>query len=198
MIILEGTPGAGKTSLISQLQVLGGAQVVSFPEAQPPAGATDHDTVDALLREDLRRTAVASRLPASVTVLSDRCHLGVLAYRMALVATGRAPRSDLDYALAKVEYLGLWHAHRYDEFIITLIEPSESLRRRGAYRHDPRYRLWFEPDYLLAYNTAMQDLAHTHPDMKITTTDGSVETAAQVSHLSGIRISRSATGSSPQ
>ncbi|MGH3870165.1 MAG: hypothetical protein ACRDSR_01400 [Pseudonocardiaceae bacterium] len=154
MIVLEGTPGAGKTTRLGAL-LAEHPDALIFPEAQPPPGAEHPADLEALLAEDHHRTRHAAEVhacsPATV-VASDRCHLGVLAYRHALVATGRAPRAVFDQARAWAEQLGLDARHHHDEIHISLLDPYQSRRRRVRFSGDPRYQTWFDLEFLAAYN----------------------------------------------
>jgi len=169
MIVLEGTPGVGKTTLLGRLLEALPDRLVIFPEAQPPlAGPSMGDAaiIRHLLAEDRARIDAAKRLrdaDPEVVVASDRCHIGVLAYRSALCATGRAPRGDLDRALALADSLQLGEGHRDDSILILLIDPGESIDRRHGFAHDPRYQIWYDLDFLAAYNHALQHLPEWTP-----------------------------------
>jgi hypothetical protein len=106
VLVFEGSPGARKTTLLGRLLESLPEKVIVFPEAQPPPTLTDDaQVVRALLAEDCARIESAARLHAlrpALVVASDRCHLGVLAYRYALAKTGCAPRQVFDHTLATV------------------------------------------------------------------------------------------------
>lgn len=154
MIVLEGTPGAGKTTRLGALLVEYPDALV-FPEAQPPPGAEHPADLEALLDEDHRRirhaAEVHARYPDSV-VASDRCHLGVLAYRHALAVTDRAPWAVFDQAREQAEHLNLDARHHHDEVHIGLLDPEWSRRRRARFAADLRYQAWFDLDFLAAYS----------------------------------------------
>lgn len=160
MIVLEGTPGAGKTSRLGTLLIEHPGALI-FPEAQPPSGAEHSADLEALLDEDHRRTRhaaeVRARFPVTV-VASDRCHLGVLAYRHALTATGRAPRAVFELARERAEHLGLDARHHDDEVRVGLLHPEQSRRRRARFADNPRYRAWFDLEFLSAYNDFLNHL----------------------------------------
>lgn len=165
MIVIDGSPGAGKTTLLGRMLEALPDRLVIFPEAQPFRSVSD-DAAAArgLLAEDLARTAAADRLATArpdLIVASDRCHLGVLAYRHALRRTGRVPHRDLDHAIDLCRSHMLEDAHRGDAILVLLIEPHESTRRRAPFAHDGRYRIWYDLDFLEAYNQAMAELAQT-------------------------------------
>ncbi|MGH3717253.1 MAG: hypothetical protein ACRDRI_00105 [Pseudonocardiaceae bacterium] len=164
MLVLEGSPGAGKTTLLGRLLESLPEKLIVFPEAQPPPALSDDGQVArALLAEDRARIEGAARLHTlnlDLVVASDRCHIGVLAYRYALVTTGRAPRQVFDHALATVDEFDLGEGHRSDTVVILRLDPAQSRHRRAAHAHDRRFRLWYDPEFLTAYNTFLDHLHH--------------------------------------
>ncbi|MGH3697864.1 MAG: hypothetical protein ACRDRU_15305 [Pseudonocardiaceae bacterium] len=162
MLVLEGSPGAGKTTLLGRLLESLPEKLIVFPEAQPPATLSgDAQVARALLSEDRARIEGATRLHAlhpDLVVASDRCHIGVLAYRYALVTTGRAPRQVFDHALAIADEFDLGEGHRSDTVVILRLDPAQSRHRRAAHAHDQRFRLWYDPGFLAAYNTFLDHL----------------------------------------
>lgn len=154
MIVLEGTPGAGKTTRLGAL-LAEHPDALIFPEAQPPPGAEHPADLQALLDEDHYRTRRAAEIhdcyPDAV-VASDRCHIGILAYRYALTTTGHAPWAVFEQAREWAEHLGLDARHHHDEVRIGLLDPRWSRRRRARFVGDPRYQPWFDLEFLAAYN----------------------------------------------
>lgn len=154
MIVLEGIPGAGKTTRLGAL-LAEHPDALIFPEAQPPPGTKHPADLQALLDEDHHRTRCAAEVHAcypDALVASDRCHLGILAYRYALAITDHAPRTVFDQARARAERLGLDARHHYDEVRISLLDPQRSRRRRARFVDNPRYQAWFDLEFLAAYN----------------------------------------------
>lgn len=135
-----------------------------FPEAQPPNGLSDEiDIARALLSEDRTRVDTAARLTATwpqVTVASDRCHIGVLAYRYALAAIGRASWNVFNHAMLLCDQFGLAEGHAADTILIWLLDPGESVRRREKHHDDPRYQVWYDHGFLSAYNDFLEQLPH--------------------------------------
>jgi thymidylate kinase len=156
VIAIDGMPGAGKTTALSRLRNALPNHLVLFPEAQPPEGPLpDAATARYLLSQAQGRLADARRLQQSrpgLLIVSDRCHIGVLAYRYALMATGQGPQQDFDHALELAHQFGLTAPGAHARVLVLLIDPTESVARRRAYAHDERYRLWFDPLFLDAYH----------------------------------------------
>lgn len=175
MIAIDGMPGAGKTTVLHRLQDALPNQVVVFPEAQPPDDPRpDAETARYLLAEARDRLDAARRLQQArpgLLVVSDRCHIGVLAYRYALMATGQAPRQDFDRALELSDRLGLTAPEAHDRILVLLVDPDESVARRATYAHDDRYRLWFNPGFLTAYHHFLTRLNTWLPDGTFTVHD---------------------------
>jgi thymidylate kinase len=167
VLVLDGSPGAGKTTLLGHLLETLPETLIVFPEAQPPpALASDAQVMRALLAEDRARIQSAAHLHAldsALVVASDRCHISVLAYRYALATTGRASRRVFDHALATVAEFRLDQGHRGDTVLILRLDPAQSLRRRAAHARDGRYRLWYDREFLTAYNHFLDHLHYWMP-----------------------------------
>lgn len=153
MLVLEGIPGAGKTTHLAHLLTSCPERLVLFPEAQPPRHGTDTAAMRQLLDEDHARTEKARRVEENHLgrlVASDRCHLGVLAYRYAWARlTNRW--TDFHRTLAYSGELGLDERHHDDTLLILHLSPDASLQRRRHSAADPRHELWYAPDFLAAY-----------------------------------------------
>ncbi|WP_329457134.1 hypothetical protein [Streptomyces sp. NBC_01497] len=175
MIILDGMPGVGKTTLLHRLQAALPHHLLVFPEAQPPEnGSSDAETARFLLDEARDRVDTAEHLSRSrpdLLVASDRCHIGVLAYRYALAAAGRAPYSDFEQALALCHDLDLTGPHPDLTTLVLLTDPGTSISRRSAHAHDERHTLWFDLDFLTAYRHFLDDLPVWLPVSTFTTLD---------------------------
>jgi thymidylate kinase len=160
MIVIEGMPGAGKTTLLGRLLAALPGQVVIFPEAQPPPNTTnDRAIARALLAEDRARITLADKLASTLSsgadglvVASDRCHLGVLAYRYALARSGHGSQENFEHALELCAESAVAEGHRNDTVIMLTLPVKNSLRRRAAHAEDERYGIWFDPGFLTAYN----------------------------------------------
>lgn len=176
MIVLEGMPGAGKTSALGALLAADPPRAVVFPEAAasgdapltrtavPPKSRTSEvPDIDrtaggaplaALLDEDADRLALAGRLAGrGLLCVSDRCYAGTLAYRYARAATGRDDPAALTAARAEVNRRGLPSLHAGTTLLVLHLSPAASLNRRHAAPTAVRreWGEWFDPAFLRAY-----------------------------------------------
>ncbi|MGA4545627.1 hypothetical protein ACPA54_37120 [Uniformispora flossi] len=193
MIALDGMPGAGKTTALRCLHQALPQQVIIHPEAHP----TDESRPDAeiareLLAEAQRRRDAAQRLRhdrPELLFASDRCHIGVLAYRHASMATGQGTQQDFEHALELAAAFGLTTPGASERILVLLIDPTESTARRSAHAHDARYRRWFDRDFLTAYHHFLTNLADWLPEDSFTLHDAaatstwSILTAALPHHI---------------
>lgn len=154
MIVLDGMPGAGKTTLLQRLKDHATGQIMIYPEAQPVHDCDDREVARLLLKEAADRINEASQLTAmrpDLLVASDRCHIGVLAYRYALAATGRGTHRAFGDAIAMCHTMGL-ATPRSDVYTVVLrLDPQRSIARRAKHASDPRFALWFDSPFLAAY-----------------------------------------------
>lgn len=178
MIIVDGMPGAGKTTALEHLRRTQPRPVVIFPELQPPTTTVgDGDVAESLLRAVAGRRAVARRLrklDGVRVIAADRGHIGVLAYRHALAVIKRAPHRDYTHALDQCRRLDLLSPHPDEHVLIFTTDPRTSAIRRRVSRHDPRYGQWYDVAFLTAYHdflaTIDQRLPSTAPHTVIDTT----------------------------
>lgn len=160
MLVLDGMPGAGKTSALGAVLTQNPGAVV-FPEAQPPEHGDDDAVMRYLLAEDNARTQQAQHLrrhDPHRQVASDRCHLGVLAYRYALARLSGS-WADFERALGHSRDLALDARHYDDTVVILQLTPSESVRNRRHHAGDRRYRTWYDQDFLAFYGEFFDELA---------------------------------------
>lgn len=181
MIVLDGMPGAGKTTLLRRLRTALPHHVLVFPEAQPPDdSSSDAETARFLLckaRDRIDAARHLARTRPGMLVASDRCHIGVLAYRYSLAATDRAPRGDFEHALSLCHDLDLIRPQPDLTTLVLLTDPDTSITRRATYAHDERYRLWFDLGFLTAYRDFLDNLpvwlpADTFTSLDVTGTSG--------------------------
>ncbi|MFJ3867660.1 hypothetical protein [Streptomyces nigra] len=139
VLALDGPPGAGKTSLLAHLVCALGDTAMWFtePNARLSAGlaAPVHPSPAGhtlwFLRDELHKARAAAHLvtdPATSLLISDRNHLGALAYCYATRAEDSLPyRTARDFYARRI-------APELPEKILTailLVSPEQSLNRRG-------------------------------------------------------------------
>lgn len=174
MIVLEGTPGAGKSTLLGSIIERQPDQVVVFPEAQPAEGETDEDEIAArLLAEDQERIELADAIESKgLSVLTDRCYVGVLAYRYALWQSGRLSRGPFDRARRVCSLLDLPRRYSRSAVYVLLASPQMSIERRRRYGDRPEFSTWFDSDFLEAYNAYLLSAPSELPDRTVIVEDG--------------------------
>ena len=171
MIALDGMPGAGKTTLLRRLSDGAPGHVKIFPEARPADDSDDLEVARALLNEAADRIRTARQLVTAqpgLVVASDRCHIGVLAYRYALTRTGHSPRCAFDDALALCHTMGLLTPRSNVYTFVMLVDPERSIARRARYATDSRFALWFDRSFLAAYHeflTRLDAWITPHPEL---------------------------------
>lgn len=161
LVVVEGVPGAGKTSAIAA--VASGLGAATLPEIdhvthQPPACPHDQDTlaewyVDAELRrqQQLREVLRSNRI-----VIQDRCVLSTVAFAFARSAAGsREARRRLLQRLTDGPKFVM-----PDAIIILDVDVATSLSRRRSYVDDKRYRIWFDPIFLARFRRFYHRTAH--------------------------------------
>ncbi|MFC7261500.1 AAA family ATPase [Streptomyces lutosisoli] len=169
VLVLDGPPGAGKTSLLARMVCALGDDAIWFTEpnarlvsglAAPvhpsPAGHTLW-----FLRHELDKARAMRHLaadPATSLLISDRNHLGALAYCYATRAEDSLPyRTARDFYARRI-------APELPETVLTailLVSPDQSLSRRGKVAELPRWKQWFDEGLLERLHTFYTDIAPT-------------------------------------
>ncbi|MFF7764284.1 AAA family ATPase [Streptomyces griseorubiginosus] len=195
VLVLDGPPGAGKTSLLARMVCALGDDTVWFTEPNArlatglsapvhpsPAGHTLW-----FLRHELDKARAMRRLTAEAAtslLISDRNHLGALAYCYATRAEDSLPyRTARDFYARRI-------APHLPETVLTailLVSPEQSLTRRGNVAELPRWKQWFDEGLLERLHTFYTDIAPTlcPTPPAIINTDGATQDAvlAQVAGL---------------
>ncbi|MFE5754618.1 hypothetical protein ACFQ7M_35830 [Streptomyces massasporeus] len=169
VLVLDGPPGAGKTSLLARMVCALGddtmwitepnarlATGLSAPIHPSPAGHTLW-----FLRHELAKARTMRRLVTDESthlLIADRNHLGALAYCYATHA-----EDSLPYTVAR-EFYARRIAPELPETVLTailLVSPEQSLARRGKVAELPRWKQWFDEGLLERLHTFYTDIAPT-------------------------------------
>ncbi|MGI5508842.1 AAA family ATPase [Streptomyces sp. CA-106131] len=169
VLVLDGPPGAGKTSLLARMVCALGDDTVWFtePNARLATGlaAPVHPSPAGhslwFLRHELNKARAMRRLaadPATSLLISDRNHLGALAYCYATRAEDSLPyRTARDFYARRI-------APELPQTVLTailLVSPAQSLTRRGKMAELPRWKQWFDEGLLERLHTFYRDIAPT-------------------------------------
>ncbi|RDG36257.1 nucleoside/nucleotide kinase family protein [Streptomyces corynorhini] len=169
VLVLDGPPGAGKTSLLARMVPALGDACLWFtePNARLASGlrAPVHPSAAGhslwFLRHELDKARAMTRLaadPVTRLLISDRNHLGALAYCWATQADDSLPyRTARDFYARHI-------APALPEQVLTailLVSPGQSLTRRGNVAERPRWRQWFDEGLLERLHTFYTDIAPT-------------------------------------
>ncbi|CUU61221.1 Thymidylate kinase [Parafrankia irregularis] len=195
VLVLDGPPGAGKTSLLARMVPVLGDECLWFTEPnarlstglRTPVHPSNAGHSLWFLRHELDKARACARLaadPATRLLVCDRNHLGALAYCWATRADDSLPyRTARDFYARHI-------APALPERVLTvilLVSPGESLTRRGNVAERPRWKQWFDEELLQRLHTFYTDIAPTlcpTPPLIIETDGASPDTVlAQVSGL---------------
>ncbi|MFI8076193.1 hypothetical protein ACIF85_46950 [Streptomyces sp. NPDC086033] len=169
VLVLDGPPGAGKTSLLARMVCVLGDDTVWFsePNARLSCGlsAPVHPSPAGhslwFLRHELAKARAMRRLAtdeATRLIISDRNHLGALAYCYATRTEDSLPyRTARDFYARRI-------APELPQTVrtaILLVSPEQSLTRRGKVAELPRWKQWFDEGLLERLHTFYTDIAPT-------------------------------------
>ncbi|WP_327188044.1 AAA family ATPase [Streptomyces sp. NBC_01334] len=169
VLVLDGPPGAGKTSLLARMVCALGddAMWITEPNARLATGlaAPVHPSPAGhtlwFLRHELDKARAERRLvtdEATRLLIADRNHLGALAYCYATHA-----EDSLPYTVAR-DFYARRIAPELPETVLTailLVSPDQSLTRRGKVAELPRWKQWFDEGLLERLHTFYTEIAPT-------------------------------------
>ncbi|SNQ47599.1 Thymidylate kinase [Frankia canadensis] len=167
VLVLDGPPGAGKTSLLARMVPVLGDECLWFTEPNARLSAGLRSPVHPsnaghslwFLRHELDKARACAGLaadPATRLLVCDRNHLGALAYCWATRA-----EDSLPYRAAR-DFYARHIAPALPEQVLTvimLVSPRESLTRRGNVAERPRWKQWFDQGLLERLHTFYTDIA---------------------------------------
>lgn len=169
VLVLDGPPGAGKTSLLARMVCALGDDTVWFsePNARLSCGlsAPVHPSPAGhslwFLRHELAKARAMRRLAtdeATRLIISDRNHLGALAYCYATRTEDSLPyRTARDFYARRITP----ELPQTVRTAILLVSPEQSLTRRGKVAELPRWKQWFDEGLLERLHTFYTDIAPT-------------------------------------
>jgi thymidylate kinase len=149
LLIVEGLPGAGKTSAIARICHL--TDSIVLPELDHVVEAPDRDNCEwaklqrwYVERERARQAALNSLLRQGRSVIQDRCVLSTLAFAYAESKECSVERTKQTAAL-------LAGAPRFtlpDTLLLMYVDIEVSLQRRESFRGSTTYKPWFDRQFL--------------------------------------------------
>jgi thymidylate kinase len=167
-IVVDGDPGAGKTTAISSLSMH--PSTISLSELDHISGVCSGLVPNLempgewyLDLERQRQTEVANLIRAGRCVIQDRSFLSTLAFSYArcssTVDEGRLLHL-IERAMTPSPLIAP------DALLILTVEVATSLRRRSAFARSPNHKFWFDLSFLQRFHDFFQiistmRLAHT-------------------------------------
>ncbi|MEK7564373.1 MAG: AAA family ATPase [Patescibacteria group bacterium] len=149
-IVIEGMPGAGKTSLIEILKKEEG--FVVYKETYSPEVellTSDFEKERFYLMEEIRKN---KEIILNKVNVFDRNFLSILAYSYALDRNRLCEKGLYDWVKKLyLEYVANGAIKHPDKYVVLLISTSESINRRKKYQSDPGYAIWFNEGFLDAF-----------------------------------------------
>lgn len=152
-LVLEGPPGAGKTTAFAALVRGLGDRCHFFPEpclalhdsVLQSAGSRAWQTAWYLAEQRRQYRCLAFAQAEEPVMLWDRNHLGVLAYAYADESPDGMP-----YQVTRERFLRAVEptVPRELQSVILLVSPTVSLARRGGRPELPRWKRWYDRTFL--------------------------------------------------
>lgn len=149
LILFEGMPGAGKTSVARALATSRGARLLEELDhvaAGPWSGGGEWY----LEAEAERQEAIRGELARGREVFQDRGILSTIAFARALESRNDA-KSEASVGEERLLWGEVQSFVRPDCVVVFDVDCDVSITRRAAARDDARYGIWYERSFLLAY-----------------------------------------------
>lgn len=141
IVIFEGMPGSGKTTLAKRLENHFKGKALVFPELSHPLTLPQEDVQRWYMRREEERGALISGNIASPLVIIDRGYVSVFSYMQSVGEEFYFDPMEMVQSLytpSLVFYFDL--------------SPEESIARRRDKKEDrQRYRIWYKEDFLERY-----------------------------------------------
>lgn len=169
LVVLEGAPGAGKTTFLHRSSGLGG--VSTFPQldhtTQTPL-VPDNDALDWYVTEELNRCRhVRAALSASSHyVIQDRCVLSVLAFAYA-AARRYGHDGRFASALRKVLQRTRGRLLQPDILFVLTVAPHVGLQRRYTLAGPPSHEEWRDTTFLRHHASFYTEFLPTFPARRV-------------------------------
>lgn len=150
-VLIEGMPGAGKTSVISLIKSIEDGFHVQdetyFDEATLPENYVETEV------KYLEDSASKSKtISANQINLSDRGFISVLAYCYALESVDSSKKGLYEILYNRCrDMITEGTLILPDILIVLMIDAQISKRRRDNYKHNEEYKMWFKDDFLNAF-----------------------------------------------
>lgn len=149
LLVVEGLPGAGKTSAIARVCHL--TDSIVLPELDHVVEAPDRDNCEwdelqrwYVERERGRQAVLHSLLQQGRSVIQDRCVLSTLAFAYAESGESSVERTRQTAALLA----GTPAFTLPDTLLLMYVDIEVSLQRRESFRGSATYRTWFDRHFL--------------------------------------------------
>lgn len=149
-VVVEGTPGAGKTLALTAVAEKTNAAIVAELNHVVDARVSAQGTLDLdrwyVGAERARQPHLRRLLREGRAVLQDRGLVSTLAF---VYASSDEP-TRLERLLTMITECGPFICP--DAIVIMRTEVCTGLRRRSTFQNDPAYRRWFDQEFLTRYD----------------------------------------------
>jgi thymidylate kinase len=152
LIVFEGTPGAGKTSVVQWLARKTFADIIpELDHHAEPSGERGHGSFAWYLRQERsRQPLVRPMLEAGKAVLQDRWYFSTLAFAFARASLAAR---EAQYYRQRVAAQRVMDSSPFQPALVVrmTVDHDVSVKRRCEFMTDARYGVWFDRRFLRAY-----------------------------------------------